>query len=74
MKNKFANPFNSKVAEHIRKDIDSIKDFYVNKWNIRDKVFKNLAQVLEDLADLMDVYVSLWFYWMVNWPRDRILH
>jgi hypothetical protein len=55
MKNKFANPFNTKVADHIRKDIDTIKDFYVNKWNIRDKVFKNLAQVLEDLADLMDV-------------------
>lgn len=55
MKNKFANPFNNKVAEHIRKDIDTIKDFYVNKWNIRDKVFKNLSQVLEDLADLMDV-------------------
>ena len=55
MKNKFANPFNTKVADHIRKDIDAIKDFYVNKWNIRDKVFKNLAQVLEDLADLMDV-------------------
>eukprot|EP00029_Vermamoeba_vermiformis_P007272 TRINITY_DN3101_c0_g1_i1.p1 TRINITY_DN3101_c0_g1~~TRINITY_DN3101_c0_g1_i1.p1 ORF type:complete len:782 (-),score=138.16 TRINITY_DN3101_c0_g1_i1:12-2099(-) len=58
MKNKFANPFNNKVAEHIRKDIDTIKDFYVNKWNIRDKVFKNLSQVLEDLADLMDVPVD----------------
>jgi hypothetical protein len=55
MKNKFANPFNSKVAEHIRKDIDNIKDFFVNKWNIRDKVFKTLSTGLEDLADLMDV-------------------